>query len=106
MKRTMYEAARHTPKRKASGSNPLRRTKKKDTMKIVSLFFGLRPELTRHSARPPEGGSYIPFALLAPPLGLKIPGVGKAAPARSLLQLTHIYDRIKRIDQKNLKPMQ
>lgn len=24
MKRTMYEAARHTPKRKASGSNPLR----------------------------------------------------------------------------------
>ena len=26
MKRTMYQAARHTPKRKASGSNPLRNT--------------------------------------------------------------------------------
>ena len=30
MKRTMYEAARHTPKRQATGSNPAGRTKMND----------------------------------------------------------------------------
>ena len=49
MKRTMYEAARHTPKRQAVGSNPAgitilptrfdRFALKKATVKLVGFFF-------------------------------------------------------------------
>ena len=57
-----YQKKRQTPKRKASGSNPLRRTNPAAIPMIAAGFFGVPPVAQTQLDKPSVGGD----ALIAP----------------------------------------
>ena len=59
---TRYDPNVITPKRKASGSNPLRRTNPAAILMIAAGFFGVPPVAQTHLDKPSVGGD----ALIAP----------------------------------------
>lgn len=63
MKRTMYQAARHTPKRQATGSNPAGGAMKKDLAHAKSFFREIHLRCVKYLLRKCWRANVIYFRL-------------------------------------------